>query len=1359
MVTKSRRRATARLCALLLAWAAGSAAAQTTQGASAAAPSPDSASSPSLPTSLKPEAPSSLFQVAMGGGDAELFVKGSWEASLLGTLDLQAQNGALGLASAQPLLFTQSPELYMKFLLFKRYFVEARVSDDVTQALYSAGYQGAEGELLQEVRLGNYKISFPQLPFLSFGEGSYRSFGAMARIDSGDFQGNAMVRYDQADRVTKHFVGTSQVTDTVLAANAFITGKYFATNSVPAGNLVVYVQSVNGTLPGSDGATYRKMDPSEYSYSALSGLVTLNTAATTRVAISYDGISAASPVTIGGVSCDLVYYPDYRDANGNLDPERQVLCRYPTTASPGNSSVFVENTASGLKDSSYATRIDSSGFVEVTHGSTSPQDSTYRQPFTTMPWIYTTDFSSTATAKTNAPIFDHEIVVRSYGTPGYITVDKDLVPGSVQVLRNGVPYYAFSVDTENGRLILASPPGLAENITVTYLLESAERRSGTILAGLGGIWTPSDEQSMWTALGLQWSVPGSSYATGGLSNPGTVTLTAGEKKKGGALQHDAALAATYTQEEASGRYRMEGMEADSGYITGFRPTSSTWTGTLEQIVDTSLVSSFPTIVNALHADGSPQLALYVANSQDPTPLPPTGVNQVDISKVETLPPYQNFKTFSFFVNKVSPTSSATLTLSIDDGTLADGSFLSVSIPFNELSTGWNKILVHYGSGDTRVYHQSSESSSAIPFAAATFSMNMNLANDSRIHIVTTGLVASESFWVDEILFEDSVGLAAANFQGDIAYSDSTFRLGGEKAPVMSGLSLKGDANAALSNDSFAAGGGTVGTSFGPLGVSVHARASASQQASPALSGGHELVFPVAQAPFRADDKFDFDPSSGAFGREDSLRLGAPRIAVLDLKQSAAWSPGADDIEGVLSQEWMGNLGLAGSLFNAQLDVTNRARPLAASSGDGSYASAWVNGFSYVLPAFQSDSELRSEKLAVSLKASPDAEIASASMGTSAQPQSLTTAGTGLRQNTDVARLSAPLFFGGLKVAPYYQRAYSDQRNGSADSLAGDANLSLSDLSGMPMLYENVPFAELVDGASSQNFAAQTGGAQSPLPSASYTPEAGVLLSRNFGSSWYDLVAPSALSFAFQRQLVRSDATITDAAVWLATAKFAAVNLFGSQGAYPLGLPFDSDEYYATINGSISKYVGESSDRITLQSQHLATFYAGDANSLSAENRFSIATQPGQDQWAESLRFDLTRRVRRHWLFDLYRMVVPDTGGSASGVAGDAGDTASGGDAGDGGDRFSIVSIYLRDLATRKPSVRTTIELMVSLQDTATDAASPPISWEFDENYIAKLTVPERLTLSAKGGLSQLRDGTTGLALFGFTLGLELTISF
>ena len=97
---------------------------------------------------------------------------------------------------------------------------------------------------------------------------------------------------------------------------------------------------------------------------------------------------------------------------------------------------------------------------------------------------------------------------------------------------------------------------------------------------------------------------------------------------------------------------------------------------------------------------------------------------------------------------------------------------------------------------------------------------------------------------------------------------------------------------------------------------------------------------------------------------------------------------------------MSDLGVAGSLFDAQLDATNRARPDSASSGNGS---SWerLDRRLLIRSAHRriQFSELRSEKLSVSLKLSPDAEIASASMGTSAQPQSVTSDGLpGMRQN-------------------------------------------------------------------------------------------------------------------------------------------------------------------------------------------------------------------------------------------------------------------------------------------------------------------------------------------------------------------------
>ncbi|HTX73647.1 MAG TPA: hypothetical protein VMC79_12530, partial [Rectinemataceae bacterium] len=898
--------------------------------------------------------------------------------------------------------------------------------------------------------------------------------------------------------------------------------------------------------------------------------------------------------------------------------------------------------------------------------------------------------------------------------------------------------------------------GLAEEITVSYLVETAERRAGSLVAGLGGIWTPSKEQSMWTALGLRWSVPGSSFATGGLSNPGTVTFTAGEKKAAGDFQHGAALAATYTQEEASGRYRMEGMEADSGYITGFRPAVG-WTGTLEQIVDTSMSTSFPTITNQLHADGSTQLALHVANPS----------TDIDISKVETLPPYQNFKTLTFYVNKAdSGLDGASLTLSIDDGSSSD-TFISATVPFVDLSMGWNKILVHYGTSDLRVYHQSSENGPIQASSGPSATLDQSYSSGSRIHITSSGLVAADSFWVDEVILEDSVGVAAANFQGSLSYTDASFKLGSGKMPILSGITLKADSSAAYSNDSFISGGGSVNTILGPLGLGLHARGAASQSSNPAFSGGHELILPAAASPVKVDDKFDFDPSTGAFGREDTVTLGVARISALNLFQRSSWVPGSDSLSGSLAQDWKGSIGFANGRIVSSLDASNRASPPAVSVGTG-YGNAWLSGFSYVLPSYEGDSELRSEKLGLKLRLSPDAEFLSGSIGTSAQPQSLTAAGTGLHEDSATLRLTAPLSFNRLKVAPYYQRSWSDQRDGSAGDMGGDASLALGDFSGLPLLYRNAPISELWDASASTSFASQTTVNGVPLSSAAYTPEAGVILSRDFGSNWYDLIEPSALSFAFRRLLVRSDASISDAAVWDATAKFAAVNLFGSEGAYPLGLPFDSDEYYVTIQTTISKYVGESTDRIGIQTQHLATLYAGASDSLSAENRFSLSTQPAQSQWSEYVQLDLTRTIRRSWLLSIYRLLVPERAAAVSRDADASGETGTMSTSPDqaepetapaGAKGISIASLYLQDIATRIPTLRASLEVTASLSNTITDAAAPPLSWAFGESYVSKLTVPERLTLSAKGGLSQQFDGSTGLLIFDITLGIEAIISF
>ena len=96
---------------------------------------------------------------------AELLVKGSWTAGLTASAGLKIDGtGSVALGDQQPLLFTQTPDLYISFLLFKKLFAEIRLSPDPSESKYSVGYRGGEGELLQEVRVGNDGIGLPRPP-------------------------------------------------------------------------------------------------------------------------------------------------------------------------------------------------------------------------------------------------------------------------------------------------------------------------------------------------------------------------------------------------------------------------------------------------------------------------------------------------------------------------------------------------------------------------------------------------------------------------------------------------------------------------------------------------------------------------------------------------------------------------------------------------------------------------------------------------------------------------------------------------------------------------------------------------------------------------------------------------------------------------------------------------------------------------------------------------------------------------------------------------------------------------------------------------------------------------------------------
>jgi hypothetical protein len=1334
---------------------------------------------PPMASALPAEAPASLFSAKLGKGagyDAELYVSGSWSATAIGSLSLQKSPGSgLGLSQAQPLLFSQAPDLTLSFLLYKKLFVEASVADDLAKASYAVGYRGDESDALKEFRAGNKGISFPALPFISFGPGSYRSFGAAATIGSssgpGPFTGRAMVRYDQADRVVRRYVGGSEVSDLTIAPNAFVSAKYFLVRAsgpgLPAANLALFVQSSSGSIPGGDGFPYRRLADSEFSYSAATGLVALASPAATRVLAYYadpgglqasgGGSDAVSLPGVGG--CDLLYVPPPDPSTGSLDPKLQVLSRYATTASASSAEAFVLNPASGARDTAFEARIDAAGFIEVTRaGSAGPSGGVadreaYRRPFDSsstadsawrMPWIYTTDFAQTA-VQVASPIFTRTIVVRSFSSSGDITLDKDVVAGSIELSRDGVPDYSFAFDPDTGKLALASPPGPSEELVVSYMKESAERRTGNLAAALGGFWDLGESRSAWAALGVSWAVPGTSYSAGSGTEPGSIALTLGEADGEGAFRHDAAVAARYSRDDATGRYRIEGMESGDAYSTTFRPVDDTSPYASAESPEGGLAGPFPTLVSKLHADGSTQRALSItATSSAP-------IVDAVFSKIEATPPYSSFTSFSFYAN-IPPNVS--LVVRLDDGSSAvssaaaaaapSGASVLVSIPSGEGAGTWRRYSVSYGSGDAAVYAQDSESSKSRLVPGATATLPGQLSVGSRLVIAASGLGSSSGpLLVDELLLEDSVGRIAALFQGKLSYDAPEFRVGGDKLALLSGLSIAADAQAAAADSSYASTGASVATATPLASLALKGRALLRNGAAPAFRGGHSLSFPAGDSPLKAVDEFSVDPATGSFARSDKVDAQAGNVASLGLAQASAWVPASTAIdEGLLTQSWDGTLGLGGAFASLALSARNRVRPSSALDAGGSgkgYFGYWIGAFEYAIPVLEAQADLREVNASLSAKGLGSKEFFLLSLAESAQPRA---ASGSLRLETAKARLGLPLEFSAFAIEPYYSRSWSCQRAGDGGSLAGDAVAALEGFRDTPLLYASVPFAEFFSSGPAGAFAAQSAPGGLPLATALYEPETGIGVSRQYGSSVYDLAIPSALSIAYKRSLMRAADAVTDTDNWTVSSKWAALNVFGAMGIKPLGLPFDSDEYLSTIQGTLASPRGGGGSSLDLQYRGLATLYAGAADRMDADAKVSVSDKPDARSWSCALALSLSRRVERQWLLDLYGLVA--------GRAGPEGAAGSGG---------SVASLYFRDLAGRRPTARNSFSLKGGLAGIESDKLPFSFGWNLGESYEAKLTIPERLTIRANADLSQGIDASSRVLSIGLTLSLNAVISF
>ncbi|MDR1899470.1 MAG: hypothetical protein LBQ55_05635, partial [Treponema sp.] len=481
---------------------------------------------------------------------------------------------------------------------------------------YRAGYQGFPGEAVQYVGVGNTGLDYPVFSYMDLGGDSPSSFGIYGRFGGRDLKLHTLFRWDAAAREERIFVGNRERTFSYVPLSQPQRGQSFVlpdSNIDPA--ISVYLEDKNGAFTDEFGRRWRLAVASEYGVGAVSGRVELNIAPPGMVAVAYSkgGTNTpwinslgtyTSPGTTGRFlldaqqwfdpAIDLSLYPQSGQRPGasgipgyvliNGVPALVIfergafspferLSRY-TAPSSSSSAASVVVLSTGERFPGY----DIVALAENAVSSDIPlyvQTELRREVYELFGTTQGTDNRSPAARwpmgdrypgiyLPGSREFMGDLGVRftNYGAAGSYAIGTDVVPGSVQVYRNGLLDPNVGYNAASGEVNLQTPAGLNEVIRITYLKRSDETKMGSVAAGIGAVYDPSGPFSSEFALGLRWNLTQDSYSENGVTNPGTVGGSVKTAWDYDNLKAHVSMGLTFEQPDTTGLYRIAGMEGN-----------------------------------------------------------------------------------------------------------------------------------------------------------------------------------------------------------------------------------------------------------------------------------------------------------------------------------------------------------------------------------------------------------------------------------------------------------------------------------------------------------------------------------------------------------------------------------------------------------------------------------------------------------------------------------------------------------------------------------------------------------------------------------------------------------------------------
>jgi len=612
------------LCLLLPALLARAEDGQTGDTASAAAPAGSAAEETIQQAAnrdiLLPgeEAASTLFSAQVGDADVDFLVDGSWRASTAGTLGwafhppLATDGSRVTFPYTFPGMETipllNSVDLTASLWLYKRYYFEATFADEFKFNSFLFGYQGQEGEFLQQAKVGNAPLSISPYPYIAFSEGTENKPGASALFQTEKSTHELLVRYEASAAATVEYYGLNRVNDTRINPASYAHGRFFVLPDTGVQNLEVYVESDDGDSVADSGARFRKLSlDAETEYSAADGYVFLNTPAKSRVAVYYTkgglavgtddpslGVgalvaytgsgTASSPYELNPPGTSRFYFnaPDYMGINFNSDARvridgKDMLVLY----QPGRFNPFEiqgKYDVSGLHfgeggradpsivvkggtrtaDPAGIQRLslnDSQTVLTVGDPDVPLLAAANRYPFARdTPLLYGPN-RNTADANAN-----FELLLRALVPASGLSVPADTIPGSVTVTRNGSVTNAYRINYSSGSVMMDREVLPGDVIKITYRTYGPEGSGGDLLFASGNTFALSDYLTLKAALGVKWNVLTNSYSTSPDDYPGSVTTSAKLSYQKDNFKGSIDGALQLSVPDTTGKLRLLGME-------------------------------------------------------------------------------------------------------------------------------------------------------------------------------------------------------------------------------------------------------------------------------------------------------------------------------------------------------------------------------------------------------------------------------------------------------------------------------------------------------------------------------------------------------------------------------------------------------------------------------------------------------------------------------------------------------------------------------------------------------------------------------------------------------------------------------